>query len=59
MERDLFLQWRRRFARAADDLASDLERGQWPEPTCTAEGLVLHLSIRDAADREIEDDARW
>lgn len=48
------LQWRRRFARAADDLASDLERGQWPEPTCTAEELVLHLAIRDAVDREVE-----
>ncbi|MEU8618590.1 hypothetical protein [Streptomyces sp. NPDC048623] len=51
------LQWRRRFARAADDLASDLERGQWPEPTCTAEELALHLAIRDAADHEVEDDA--
>ncbi|MFG3526584.1 hypothetical protein ACGF8B_07555 [Streptomyces sp. NPDC047917] len=51
------LQWRRRFARAADDLAGDLERGHWPEPTCTAEELALHLAVRDAADREVEDDA--
>ncbi|MFE2058824.1 hypothetical protein [Streptomyces sp. NPDC059446] len=51
------LQWRRRFARAADDLAGDLERGQWPEPTCTAEELALHLAIRDAGDREVEGDA--
>ncbi|MFB7596239.1 hypothetical protein [Streptomyces sp. NPDC056160] len=51
------LQWRRRFARAADDLASDLERGEWPEPTCTAEELALHLAIRDAGDRDIEGDA--
>ncbi|WP_326811034.1 hypothetical protein OIE62_23115 [Streptomyces scopuliridis] len=51
------LQWRRRFARAADDLAADLERGQWPEPTCTAEELALHLAIRDASDRGDEDHA--
>ncbi len=50
------LQWRRRFARAADDLAGDLERGQWPEPTCTAEELALHLAIRDAGDRGDEGD---
>lgn len=50
-------QWRRRFARAADDLAGDLERGQWPEPTCTAEELALHLAIRDAGDRGDEGDA--
>ncbi|MEU7042824.1 hypothetical protein AB0A77_17400 [Streptomyces varsoviensis] len=51
------LQWRRQFARAADDLAGDLERGQWPEPTCTAEELALHLAIRDAGDRGDEGDA--
>lgn len=50
------LQWRRRFARAADDLAGDLECGQWPEPTCTAEELALHLAIRDAGDRGDEGD---
>ncbi|MEU1675326.1 hypothetical protein ABZ752_25360 [Streptomyces roseifaciens] len=51
------LQWRRRFARAADDLARDLERGEWPEPTCTAEELALHLAVRDAGDRGDEDRA--
>ncbi|MDH6580436.1 hypothetical protein [Kitasatospora sp. MAP5-34] len=53
------LQWRRRFARAADDLADDLERGQWPRPTCTAEELALHLAIDDAGDSadELGDDS--
>ncbi|WP_354642924.1 hypothetical protein [Kitasatospora camelliae] len=41
-------QWRRRMARALDDLARDLELGNWPEPTCTAEELALHLAIREA-----------
>ncbi|MEV7775961.1 hypothetical protein [Kitasatospora sp. NPDC086791] len=52
------LQWRRRFARAADDLADDLERGRWPQPTCTAEELALHLAIADAGDSadELGDD---
>ncbi|MEV4503829.1 hypothetical protein [Streptomyces klenkii] len=51
------LQWRRRFARAADDLAGDLERGNWPQPTCTAEELALHLAVRDAGDRGNEEHA--
>ncbi|MEU2873350.1 hypothetical protein ABZ769_29815 [Streptomyces olivoreticuli] len=51
------LQWRRRFARAADDLAGDLERGNWPQPTCTAEELALHLAVRDAGDRGDDDHA--
>lgn len=42
------MQWRRRMARALDDLADDLEHGHWPEPTCTAEELVLHLALREA-----------
>ncbi|HZM81713.1 MAG TPA: hypothetical protein VFC19_38830 [Candidatus Limnocylindrales bacterium] len=40
--------WRRQFARAADDLSYDLERGKWPLPTCTAEEMCLHLAIEDA-----------
>lgn len=40
--------WRRQIARAADDLTSDLERGEWPLPTCTAEEICLHLAIEDA-----------
>ncbi|MFE7194353.1 hypothetical protein [Kitasatospora sp. NPDC057541] len=44
------LQWRRRFARAADDLADDLEHGRWPQPTCTAEELALHFALEDARD---------
>ncbi|GAA1988473.1 hypothetical protein [Kitasatospora viridis] len=53
------LQWRRRFARAADDLADDLERGHWPRPTCTAEELALHLAIADAGESadELGDDS--
>ncbi|MFG3076354.1 hypothetical protein [Streptomyces sp. NPDC048225] len=41
-------RWRRRMARAFDDLAADLGRGKWPEPTCTAEEMALHLAIEDA-----------
>ncbi|MFD5565578.1 hypothetical protein [Kitasatospora griseola] len=44
------LQWRRQMARAVDDLAGDLEQGKWPEPTCTAEEVALHLALRDAPD---------
>ncbi len=48
------LQWRRRFARAADDLADDLEHGRWPQPTCTAEELALHFALDDARDLQDE-----
>ncbi|OPC79548.1 hypothetical protein B4N89_00025 [Embleya scabrispora] len=41
-------EWRRRMARAFDDLADDLERGTWPQPSCTAEEMALHLAIEDA-----------
>lgn len=40
--------WRRRMARAFDDLTDDLERGRWPQPSCTAEEMALHLAIEDA-----------
>ncbi|WP_430379161.1 hypothetical protein [Streptomyces sp. B1-3] len=40
--------WRRRMARAFDDLTDDLEHGRWPRPTCTAEEMALHLAIEDA-----------
>ncbi|MEV6527660.1 hypothetical protein AB0M43_37630 [Longispora sp. NPDC051575] len=42
--------WRRRFARAADDLAADLESGTWPRPRCSGEELMLHLALADAPD---------
>lgn len=42
------LQWRRQFARAFDDLASDIASGHWPTPRCTAEELALNLAITDA-----------
>ncbi|GGZ44324.1 hypothetical protein [Streptomyces poonensis] len=41
-------RWRRRMARAFDDLADDLAKGWWPDPTCTAEEMALHLAIEDA-----------
>ena len=41
-------RWRRRMARAFDDLAADLAKGDWPNPTCTAEEMALHLAIEDA-----------
>ena len=40
--------WRRRAARAYDDLAADLASGDWPLPTCPAEELALHLILEDA-----------
>ncbi|MFB7947842.1 hypothetical protein ACFC6L_23340 [Kitasatospora phosalacinea] len=43
--------WRRRFARAVDDLTDDLEHGRWPQPTCTAEEMALHLALDDAGSR--------
>ncbi|MGW1249523.1 hypothetical protein [Streptomyces sp. NPDC002535] len=52
--------WRRRMARAFDDLAADLAKGNWPNPTCTAEEMALHLAIEDAPtyleDRPAQDD---
>ena len=35
-------------ARAFDDLTGDLEHGRWPQPSCTAEEMALHLAIEDA-----------
>ncbi|WP_405458724.1 hypothetical protein OG786_16575 [Streptomyces sp. NBC_00101] len=40
--------WRRRFVRAIEDIAGDLADGWWPEPTCTAEEVALHLAVVDA-----------
>jgi hypothetical protein len=40
--------WRRQIARAAGDLADDLEPGKWPLPRCVAEELLLHLAIDNA-----------
>ena len=34
--------WRRQAARAFDDLASDLNAGYWPRPTCIGEEMALH-----------------
>lgn len=42
------LEWRLRFARAVEDIRGDLENGWWPEPTCTAEEIALHLAVEDA-----------
>jgi hypothetical protein len=38
----------RRYARAFDDLNSDLQVGRYPTPTCTAEEIALDLAIQDA-----------
>ncbi|MFD5620075.1 hypothetical protein [Streptomyces yangpuensis] len=40
-------RWRRRMARAFDDLAGDLVDGHWPAPSCTAEEMALHLAVQD------------
>ncbi|MBT2674239.1 hypothetical protein J7E95_26195 [Streptomyces sp. ISL-14] len=40
--------WRRRMARAFDDLSDELEHGHWPQPSCTAEEMALHMAIEDA-----------
>ncbi|UGQ11076.1 hypothetical protein LO772_30415 [Yinghuangia sp. ASG 101] len=42
------LPWRRRIARACDDLAGDLKHGHWPEPRCLAEEVVLDIALDDA-----------
>jgi hypothetical protein len=41
-------EWRRQFGRACEDLAQDLEAGQWPQLRCTAEEMAMHLAIQDA-----------
>lgn len=40
--------WRRRAARAFDDLAADLEAGRTPIPSCPGEEMALHLMLRTA-----------
>ncbi|MFF7300479.1 hypothetical protein [Streptomyces sp. NPDC008265] len=40
-------RWRRRMARAFDDLAGDLADGHRPDPSCTAEEMALHLAVQD------------
>jgi hypothetical protein len=42
--------WRRRAARAYDDLATDLAGGCWPRPRCPAEEMALHLILDRARD---------
>lgn len=46
--------WRRRAARAFDDLAADLDAGREPEPTCTGEEMALHLILRRARDMHFD-----
>ncbi|MEW2585168.1 hypothetical protein [Streptomyces virginiae] len=41
-------RWRRRMARAFDDLADDLAGGRRPAPACIAEEMALYLAIQDA-----------
>ncbi|MYT23345.1 hypothetical protein GTW69_24180, partial [Streptomyces sp. SID7760] len=40
-------RWRRRMARAFDDLADDLVRGRAPTPACSAEEMALQLAVED------------
>jgi hypothetical protein len=40
--------WRRQAARSYEDLADDLEAGDWPSPTCAGEEMALHLMLRYA-----------
>ncbi|MFK0238058.1 hypothetical protein [Streptomyces vinaceus] len=40
-------RWRRRMARAFDDLAHDLVRGHPPTPACAAEEVALRLAVED------------
>ena len=37
--------WRRRAARACDDLAEDVAAGRWPRPGCPAEEMALHVIL--------------
>jgi hypothetical protein len=50
------VEWRRRAARAYDDLSADVDAGMWPLPRCPAEELALHTllaRLRDwTSDRE-------
>jgi hypothetical protein len=41
-------EWRRQVGHACEDLVRDLAAGEWPQPRCTAEEMVLHLAIDDA-----------
>jgi hypothetical protein len=40
--------WRQSFISAFDHLAADLAGGEWPEPTCPAEEMALHLVLQQA-----------
>lgn len=42
--------WRRQAARSFDDLTTDIESGDWPQPTCPAEEMALHLMLSYAND---------
>ncbi|MDT2009537.1 hypothetical protein FXW78_47290 [Rhodococcus opacus] len=42
--------WRRRMARAFDDLAADIAAGHDPEPTCTGEVVALRRVLAAAAE---------
>jgi hypothetical protein len=37
--------WRTNFATASGHLAEDLQTGNWPVPTCSAEEMALHLAL--------------
>ncbi|MFC5236008.1 hypothetical protein [Pseudonocardia zijingensis] len=49
--------WRRQAARCFDDLAGDLERGEWPRPTCPGEEMAVHLMLKYA--ESMLEDGLW
>jgi hypothetical protein len=54
--------WRRQLARAADDLADDLQRGRIPDPRCTGEQVVLNMALDEAqshVDLARDDQGYW
>jgi len=52
------VEWRRRVARACDDLAGDIESGKVPVPRCDAEAVVMRLAISEAQEwlAELDED---
>lgn len=51
--------WRRRAARAFDDLADDLAAGRWPQPQCPAEEMALHIILERVRDWAADPDGAF
>lgn len=52
-------RWRRDLARAADDLAHDIDTGGLPEPRCPAEEAILWLAIRGGEAETVAEARHW